>query len=303
LKSHWCPHSIIACMKYELPEELKEQVAPQARLNAKKRIDEEFAIAQTLLGEGRYKEALKKFKWVFANDASYDLFLPGREITKLCKNYPPAATVIKRWRNDKEKLLIQHNGDSKLIGQWDTLNSCLGEKNRTLEVFMQLEASGAPKRLRHSILYRIWQRIARAKKYEMLREYLPTLGFHLLLNAVEYDSLVLFPGHRKLGKKDRSYELARHVLYALGDGTMCCEVAFALGDKRVATAFASKILSIECSDRVYAGLIKAAIRARAYTEAIALFNDARDKFTPRRLRQSNKAIKALPKRQLALLNE
>ena len=290
-------------MKDELPYELKEQIAPKARLAAEKRIEEEYAIAQTLLGEGRYKEALKKFKWVFANDASYDLFLPGREITKLCKNYPPAATVIKRWRNDKEKLLIQHNGDSKLIGQWDTLNSCLGEKNRTLEVFMQLEASGAQKKLRHSILYRIWQRIARAKKYEILRDYLPTLGFHLLLNVVEYDSLVLFPGHRKLGKKDRSYELARHVRYALGDGTMCCEVAFALGDKRVASAFASKILSIECSDRVYAGLIKGAIRARAYAEAIALFNDARDKFTPRRLRQSNKAIKALPKKQLALIDE
>lgn len=290
-------------MKDELPDKLKEQVAPKTRLAAEKRIDEEFTIAQTLLGEGRYKEALKKFKWVFANDASYDLFLPSREIIKLRKNHPPAAAVIKRWRNDKERLLIQHNGDSKLIGQWDTLNSCLGEKNRTLDVFMQLVAAGANKELSNSILYRIWQKIARAKKYEMLRDYLPTLGFHLLLNAVEYDSLVLFPTHRKLGKKHRSEELARHVQYALGDGTMSCEVAFGLGEKQVAATFVSKILSIECSDRVYAGLIKGAIRARAYPEAIALFKDARNKFSLRQLRQSNEAIKTLPKKQLALLDQ
>lgn len=297
------PHSIIACMKDDLPDNLKEQVAPQTRLAAEKRIEEEYAIAQTLLKERRYKEALKKFKWVFANDASYDVFLSSRDITKLCKNYPPAAAVIKRWRNDKEKLLIERNADSKLIGQWDTLNSCLGEKNRTFDVFMQLVAAGAHKELCQSILYHIWQRVAIAKKYEMLRDYLPTLGFHLLLNAIQFDSLNLFPGHRSLNKKQRTEELARHVRYALGDGTMSCEVAFGLGEKRVAEAFVAKILSIECSDRVYAGLLKGAIRARAYPEAIALYKDARNKFSLRRLRQSNKAIRTLPKKQLALLDE
>lgn len=289
-------------MKDELPDKLKEQVAPKTRLAAEKRIEEEYAIAQTLLKERRYKEALKKFKWVFANDASYDLFRPS-EVIKLYKNYPPAATVIKRWRNDKEKLLIEQNADSELIGQWDALNSCLGEKNRTLDVFMQLVATGATEDLRNSVLAYVWKKLARARKYEMLKDYLPTLGFHLLLNAVEYDSLVLFPGHQNLSKKLRTEELAGHVQYALGDGTMSCEVAFGLGEKQVAATFVSKILSIECSDRVYAGLIKGAIRARAYPEAIALFKDARNKFSLRQLRQSNEAIKTLPKKQLALLDE
>lgn len=167
---------------------------------------------------------------------------------------------------------------------------------------MQLVATGATEDLRNSVLAYVWKKLARARKYEMLKDYLPTLGFHLLLNAVEYDSLVLFPGHQNLSKKLRTEELAGHVRYALGDGTMSCEVAFGLGDKRVAEAFVAKILSIECSDRVYAGLIKGAIRARSYPEAIALYKDARNKFSLRQLRQSNKAIKTLPKKQLALLD-
>ena len=285
-----------------MPDMFKERVAPQNRLDLERLVEAEYQAACGLLKNKLYKEALKKFKWVFGNDSGFHLFLSRSEIVKLTKNYPPAGAVIKRWRNDKERLIIEEKADSKLIRQWDTLNQCLGEKDRTIDVFLKLRAAEANDDLLDSVLNHIWKRLAASKKYEDLRPYLPTLGFHLLLHAVEYDCAILFPGHRKLTKRQRRQDIERHIAYARQDGLMSYEVALGLGDKHVAAEFAKKILGIETSDLVYAGLIKGAVRARAYPETIALFNEAKTKFSLRRLRYSSKAIKAMPKSQLSRLN-
>jgi hypothetical protein len=284
-----------------LPDKIKERVSPQIRLDVERHVESEYEVARTLLRDGLFKEALKKFKWVFANDSSHHLFLPRTEIVKLTKNYPPAGAVIKRWRNDKERLVMEQKADSTLISQWNTLNSCLGEKDRTSDVFLKLEAADADEQLQHSILSHIWEKMARSKKYDHLKGYLPTLGFHLLLHAVEYDSLILFPGHGKLTKNQRRDDIKRHVAYFLHDGPISYEVALGLGEKHVAAEFAKKILAFETSDRVYASLIKGAVRARAYPEAAALFNEAKEKFSLRRLRYSSRAVKAIPKSKLVHL--
>ncbi len=292
-------HYIIACMDEALPETIKESVSPQNRLEQERRVEAEYEAARRLLKDKVYKEALKKFKWVFANDPGYNLFLRRSEIVGLAKNFPPAGAVVKRWRNDKERLIVAQMADSKLIGQWDTLNECLGERQRTIDVFLKLQAAGANERLQHYILNHIWKRLAASRKYEVLRAYLPTLGFHLLLHAVEYDAAILFPGHRKLTKMQRRQDIERHIDYNLKDAPICYEVALGLGEKHVAAEFAKKILGLERSDRIYAGLIRGAVRARAYPEAVALFSDAKEKFSLRRLRYSSKAIKAVPKSKLA----
>jgi len=281
-----------------LPEKIKERVAPQSRLDVERHVMSEYGAARKLLKDGFFKEALRKFKWVFANDSS-PLFLMPTEIVKLTKNYPPAGAVIKRWRNDKERLVIAQKADRTLIRQWVTLNSCLGEKDRTSDVFLKLEAAGAAEELLHSILYHIWQRMARAKKYDQLRSYLPTLGFHLLLHAVEYDSAMLFPGHGKMTKQQLREDIKMNKDYLLKYGPISYEVALGVGENHVASEFAKKILALETSDRVYASLINGAIRARAYPEAAAMFNEAKEKFSLRRLRNSSKALKAMPKSQLA----
>jgi hypothetical protein len=281
-------------MNEQMPDKITELVAPQNRLELERKVEDEYEAARTLLKDKHYKEALKKFKWVFATQASHDLFLRPSEIVKLAKNYPPAGAVIKRWRNDKERLVIAQKADTTLVRQWDTLNTCLGEKERTCDVFLSLQAAGAHDELLHSILNHIWERLARSKKYDLLQAYLPTLGFHLLLHAVDYDSLILFPGHRKLTKDRRREDLDRHIAYILQKGSLSYEVALGLGEKRVAAEFAKKILSIETSDRAYAGLITGAVSAHAYPEAAAMFDDAKGKFSLRRLRHSSKAIRAMP---------
>jgi hypothetical protein len=281
---------------------IRESVAPQNRLDLQRQVESEYAAAEKLLEEQKYKDALQKFKWVFANDAGHRLFLYGPEITKLIKNYPPAGAVIKRWRNDKERLVLEQKADSTVIRQWNTLNSCLKDKDRTINVFLKLQVNGADKQLLHAILNCTWERLALAKRYALLKDYLDSLGFHVFLHALEYDSLVLFPKHQKLSQRQRKESLQRHVEYLLQRGTLSYEVALGLGEKHIASEFAKKILSVETSDRFYAGLIKGAVRARAYPEAKAMFVDAKGKFSLRQLRFSLKAIRTMPKSEFARLS-
>jgi hypothetical protein len=286
-------------MDEALTDTIKEPVSPQDRVEQERLVVAEYEAARKLLKAKLCKEALKKFKWVFANDPGYNLFLRRSELVRLAKNYPPACAVVKRWRNDKERLIVAQMADSKLIGQWYTLNECLGEKQRTIDVFLKLQSAGANERLQHYILNHIWMKLAASRKYEVLRAYLPTLGFHLLLHAVEYDAAILFPGHRKLTKVQRRQDIEMHIDYNLKKAPLCYEVALGLGEKHVAAEFTKKILGLEKSDRVYASLIRGAIRARAYSEALELYSDAKENFSPRRLRYSSKAIKAMPKSKLA----
>jgi hypothetical protein len=285
-----------------VPDKFKERVAPQNRLEQERLIDAEYQAARGLLRKKFYKEALKKFKWVFANDNQFYTDLYPSEIRELTKHYPPAGAVVKRWRNDKERLILEQKADYTLIGQWNTLNLCLGEKGRTIDVFLKLQATGANDDLLQDVLHHVWKRLAVSKKYEHLRTYLPTLGFHVLLHAVEYDCAILFPGSRKLTKRQLRQDIETHIAYARQEGSLSHEIALGLGEKHVAAQFAKKILGIETSDLVYASLIKGAVRARAYAEAVALFNEAQTKFSLRRLRHCSKAIKAMPKSQLSRLS-
>jgi hypothetical protein len=149
--------------------------------------------------------------------------------------------------------------------------------------------------LLNDILNETWQSFVRSKNYDVLASYLPTLGFHLLSHATEYDSTVLFPKQRGMTEIQQLKYLEYQVNYMLREGILIYEAALGLGNKRVAFEFARKILGVQTSDLVYAGLIKAAIRARAFEEAMDLFNEAKGVFSIRKLRNSSDAIKLIPK--------
>lgn len=278
-----------------MPDAIKEITPPQQRLDSSRLLESEFKQALELLRNKNYKGALKKFKWVFSHDHVPGRFLSSGEITNLLKGYPTAVTVIRRWRNDKEKLILVGKVDLPLIRDWCLLNNCLREKDRTIAVFLKLKDSGANERLLHDILNEVWPSFAKTKNYNVLSGYLSTLGFHVLLHATEYDSLTLFPDHRDLSKELRRLEFERHIQFMLTKGTLSYEVALGLNYQSVASEFAKKILQVESSDRAYAGLIKAAIRAGSYEEATKLFDEARSAFSLRRLRKCATEMKRLPK--------
>ncbi len=283
-----------------MPDAAIEAMSPQERIALAQRIQTEQEEASELLNNKMYKEALKKYKWVFSQQIESKAFLSASDVNKLMKGYPPAIKVIRRWRNDKEKLILAERFDLSLVSDWSRLNTCLGEENRTLEVFLKLKASGAKERLLHVILNTLWKNFARTKEYKALDTYLPHLGFHVLLHATEYDSMRLFPRHED-SKANLRWDLQRHLNYMLDEGTLSYEVALGLGRKSVAFELAKKILSVESSDRAYAGLVRSAIRARSNEEAVALFKEAKESFSARQLRKTLKEIRRLPKAHLSEL--
>jgi len=289
-------------MKTVTTEKIREKIEPQTRIDLKKQSESDYEIARALLKTKQYKEAMKRFKRVFATEQNERSFLFESQIRQLVKNYGPSKVIIKRWRNDKEKLIIAQKADRQLIQQWDALNRGLGEKERTLKIFLQLSATSCNEQLLHAMQNAIWKRLAVLKKYELLKSYLPTLGFHLLLHAIEYDSAILFPTHMQMSKLELKRSLARNKEHILETGPIAYEVAIGLGETRVADVFARKILAMETTDRVYASLIKGAIRAKAFTEAALLFKEAQEVFTRRQLRHTIMTLKSMPKSKLALLS-
>jgi len=281
-------------MSEELRKQLEEQRVPQERLDHEKKIAREFAAATALLKKKKYKEALRKFKWVFSNTTEAKCFLSRREIRNLAKHYAPAASLIRRWRSDKERLVIAQQADSEVIREWDILNECLGEKQRTIDVLRKLTAAGADDEILHSILWHVWEQLARSRRYEELRPFLPTLGWLLLLHIVDYDSELWFPRNRNWTKTRVKEEFSRMRDQIADEGPLIYEVALGLGKENLAEELSNRVLSVERSDRVYASLIKGAIRTRVYPAAESLFGDAKKHLSTRQLRYSLKAIKTIP---------
>lgn len=186
-----------------LPNSLTETVPPEERLAALKHVESEFEQASQLLKKKAYKDALRKYKWVFSQPCSAELHISERDIKNLVRHYRPAHTVVKRWCKDKERLILAGKVDLPLICQWQTLYACLGEKKRAHALHAKLEASGAKKESLHFILSDIWQDFAKARKYDVLKDYLPSLGFYLILHATEYDGLILFPNCRSQSKQHK----------------------------------------------------------------------------------------------------
>jgi hypothetical protein len=286
-------------MSEELRKQLEEQTVPQKRLDQGRKIASEFAAATALLREKKYKEALRKFKWVFSNTTETKYFLSSREIRSLAKHYAPGASVIRRWRNDKERLVIAKQADSNVISEWDILNECLGEKQRTIDVFRKLTAAGADDEILHKIFWHIWKHLARSRKYEELRPFLRTLGWLLLLHIVDYDCETWFPRSRNWTKTQVKEEFSRMRNQIADEGPLICEVALGLGEASLAEELSNRVLSVERSDRVYASLIKGAIRTRIYPAAQSLFGDAKSHLSTRQLRLSAKVVRTIPKSKRA----
>lgn len=255
--------------------DIEEKQSPEERLRFESNLERDFQAAKVLLSQKRYKEALREFKSVFSqpNVAEFSFDLPEAEIRQLIKHHPPAERMIRRWRNDKEKLILSGLTDNALFHDWKTLNACLKEKNRVEAVFYKLPRIPENEEAIESILWEIWPKLAKARKYDQIGKFLRTLAWLVFLHVNEFESESLFPcGSSK--SKDRP-ELRRSLDEIVGNDPLVFEVALGLEELDIASHICKKILSVEASDRTYGKLIDGAIRARNYDEAQRLFSEAR----------------------------
>ncbi|MFN8656601.1 MAG: hypothetical protein U0105_09700 [Candidatus Obscuribacterales bacterium] len=282
-------------MTSRLPPKLREATPPKKRLARERELASELDDARRLLKAKNYRQAFAKYKAIFSSPEGAEFFLSRAEITKLSKNHPPALVTLKRWRNQKEKLIEMGKADSEVVRDWQILNVCLKEPQRTLAVFDKLKNSGCDEEVLDSILWHIWKQLLRARRYEDLRGHLRTLGWLTILHVGEYDADIWFP--RKLATNKEAAARWTHAQAARirDDGALTFEIALALKETLAANMLKEKILSVDSSDLAYSALIKAAVRARDYGEASDLYDAAKSALGSRRVRHSTQAVKRIPK--------
>lgn len=272
---------------------LKEKRSPAERLSVEDALEREFEDAQRLLQKKAYRESFKKFKWIFANSGASHFRLTDSEIKNFLKHYPPAIRVIRKWRNDKENLLLSGQSDGELIREWMMLNSCLKENHRTESCLRKLKENDENEDAVHSILWTLWPKFVRARKYEEIRSFLRTLAWLVFLHVSDLDSENLF-GERtpKATFKARINHMRKEIVEK---DCLVFEAALGLGDKYIANLVSKKILSVEASDQSYANLISGACRTRNFDEAEQLFDEACNKL--KRHPFCNRVVKKVPKAQ------
>lgn len=277
---------------------------PSAKEKLELRVSQELDIVETLVKNKQYTLAMKKLKWVFANsEDSFVFTLALDPISALVRNYAPAKVAIRRWRNDKEKLILSYSADRQIIDEWEDLNRILKERKRTFAVLVRLSEEADSDKYRNLVNDFIWKQLVRQRRYSLLKRSLPSLGLGLMSYAMESECDRLFPNHlgMELSRWTRARNKSFQLDYMREEGCLTYEVALALGEKKAAAVFAEKILSVETNDAMFARLIKAAIRARDYEEAVSIYRTALETFGKRRLSKSTKMLKTMPKTKLAKL--
>ena len=217
------------------------------------------------------------------------------------RNYQPAHVAVRRWRSDKEKLIVSQRADRQVIDEWQNLNEILRERKRTFEVLVKLSEEADSEDFRRQVIDFIWKKLARQRRYSLLTDKLWGLGLSLLNHEMESTRDKLFPNAYgiQLSRWTRAWNKKFQLEYMRDEGCLTYEVALALGEKKAAAVFAKKILSVETSDAMLARLIKAAIRAKDYEEAVNVYKNALETFSKRRLQKSTKILKTMPKTKLA----
>ncbi|HNB17254.1 MAG TPA: hypothetical protein PLC15_17860 [Candidatus Obscuribacter sp.] len=263
----------------------------QSIIDRERRAEAALDAAQALLKQKDYKGALRAFKKYYQHYDDDDPFgISTKDVAVLVKNYEPARLVVRRWRNDKEKIILQGKADRKLVDQWISLNEALKEKERTESVYRKLKDSRADDDVLEPLVRHLWRQLVRVRRYEEVRLYFHSLGFFLLLHITEFDCSVLFPGHRGKAVRGKNPAIEQCLRLIIQDGPPTYELALGLGEVELARQFARRMLRVETSDRVYAALIGAAIHAGAFAQGVELYAEAKATLGSRRIRKTNKVF-------------
>lgn len=289
-------------MKKFPPDTSAASPSAKERAELERRVQEELETVEALIGDKKYALAMKKLKWIFANSKDRFLLVHASDsIRTLVRNYQPAHVAVRRWRSDKEKLIVSQRADRQVIDEWQNLNEILRERKRTFEVLVKLSEEADSEDFRRQVIDFIWKKLARQRRYSLLTDKLWGLGLSLLNHEMESTRDKLFPNAYgiQLSRWTRAWNKKFQLEYMRDEGCLTYEVALALGEKKAAAVFAKKILSVETSDAMLARLIKAAIRAKDYEEAVNVYKNALETFSKRRLQKSTKILKTMPKTKLA----
>ncbi|MCB9469241.1 MAG: hypothetical protein H6677_13280 [Candidatus Obscuribacterales bacterium] len=257
------------------------------------------AEAQHLIEEKRYKKALKKLL------EAYDSRQPGRSdqsiylIEELSVVYEPAREALSERRDLKESLVLSGKADRMVVSDWVELNESLNENERIFTVYKKVRKKKSTKKVAESLLYHVWKKLVKRGDYTELVPYFNRVVSELFFTASIYEGEQLFSsGRKKVGSKSfQAFERQLQLDRLAEDGPLIFELALGLGQEPAARAVASRILKLKSGSKVYAALVKHAIKAGADDVAKDYFKEAKRKLSKEKFTTVEKALKkALQKR-------
>jgi hypothetical protein len=153
-----------------------------------------------LVKQKEYKKALKRYIWFQDHALENDPAMVGVRLSFALSNwksladiYPPAMAALKEMRNNKTKEVLDDNASTKLFADVAALNRTLGEGDKTIELFENIEKEHPDKA--KLCWYWIKDALFDAKRYDIIKNYIgnPVNEFTLLksqydlLNAVQIE--------------------------------------------------------------------------------------------------------------------
>ncbi|MCA9817321.1 MAG: hypothetical protein KC652_19570 [Cyanobacteria bacterium HKST-UBA01] len=248
---------------------------------------------QQLIEEKRYKKALKKLL------AVYDSRQPGRLdfsiylIKNLAAVYEPAREALSERRDLKESLVLSGKADFSVVADWVQLNKSLNEEERIFSVYKKVRKKKSTKKVAENLLDYVWKKLVKRGDYNQLVPYFNQVISGVFLTASMYEGELLFPTSKKDASSKRFESLAKQIDLAklTEEGPIIFELALGLGQEPAARAVASRILKLKSGSKVYAALVKHAIKAGADDVAKDYFKEAKRKLSKEKFATVEKALK------------
>lgn len=255
--------------------------------------------SEKLIEQGRFEEVLKKVLKEFDHiQRDKRNWHNHRIFGKLASRYPRAVSAFRERRDRLEEIILEQRADTQVLHDWEDLNSVLEEKLRTLDVYNQLVARKADQKTLDHLLFYLWKRLVKERRYSELRSYLRSMAFHIFLNIAEHDSSKIFPSDRFENPEEVLADQLRIRDWIAKDGPLVFEAALGLGRQDVADALMKKMTRLEPSDRIYSKLITAAVRAKSYDLALDLHKSAQLALDSTKMKKTNNALELIPDDQL-----
>jgi len=149
----WSLAAESALAKSKSTETAKSGVAKEsakAAVHTQDDIEDKLKKARLAEIDKKYQVALDDYLWVFEHSRKVAKWkgvrnaMVSQELVKLAGEFEPAKAEVLKLRDDREKLMLEEKASEADVQDWAILNHNLHDDRRSISIYKQLSAKGAP---------------------------------------------------------------------------------------------------------------------------------------------------------------
>lgn len=258
-------------------------------------VDRRFDKARELFAAEKYPEALRDYLWVFDHSRGIGgwggvrlSYVPG-EIMQIAEHLPAARTELQKRRDVREEAMLAGNTDFDIIHEYDSLNSYLGESDRTLDLIDRLDAGNQKLGdLRQTLIFLNWQALTQKGRYDLVADQLGDFVRSFQRQVIEYEINPSFPFDEK-DEEHAAYNLSR----IDEEGPALYQAAVGSDQPDHTETILNMMLRVDPGAKTYVLLIEAALAAEGREAALDLATRAEAELPEDQLTPVREAMQAI----------